>query len=197
MHREQIYNLPNALSFVRIASIPLLIILASSSGRLMCFLAAAIFALAALTDLLDGYLARRLGRVTTLGRFLDPVADKLMVSAALIMLVSLDRAPAWVAFAIIGREIAVTGLRAAAAASTARLVIEARIWGKAKTVCQTVAVLGLLLHYPYLGLDMHQWGTVFLYAALALTLLSGWFYFREYWTVISLAGRSAENGGGE
>ncbi len=197
MPREQIYNLPNALSLVRIVSIPLLIILASSSGRLMSFLAAAIFALAAATDLLDGYLARRLGRVTTLGRFLDPVADKLMVSAALIMLVALNRAPAWIAFVIIGREIAVTGLRAVAAASAAGLVIDAGMWGKAKTVCQMVAILALLLHYQYFGLSMHFWGGLFLYAALILTLLSGWFYFREYWAVISQAGRSSEGSGGE
>jgi len=185
------YNLPNALSFIRIVSIPLLIVLTTSPGRLTGLMAAVVFGLASLTDFLDGYLARRMNRVTVLGRFLDPVADKLLVSAALIMLVSLDRAAAWVVFVIIGREIAVTGLRAAAAAAASGKVIDAGIWGKIKTACQIVAILSLLLHYPYFGYDMHFLGTVFLYAALGLTVLSGWFYFKEYWAVISRSGGGA------
>jgi CDP-diacylglycerol--glycerol-3-phosphate 3-phosphatidyltransferase len=188
MAKESIYNLPNALSLVRILSIPLLILVCYWSWPWAGTVAAAIFALASATDLLDGYLARRLGRVTTLGRFLDPVADKLLVSAALIMLVSMDRAPAWVAFVIIGREIAVTGLRAAAVANQAGLVIDASWWGKFKTFFQMVAIIGLLVNEPHLGLDFGLVGSVALWIATGLTIVSGWFYFKNYWAVISRDG---------
>ncbi|MBW1713691.1 MAG: CDP-diacylglycerol--glycerol-3-phosphate 3-phosphatidyltransferase [Deltaproteobacteria bacterium] len=185
MPRSHIYNLPNSLSLVRIVCIPLLILLCSWSWRWAGLAAAVVFALAAVTDFLDGYLARKMGRVTVLGRFLDPVADKLIVSAAMIMLVAMDRAPAWVVFVIIGREIAVTGLRAAAAAAAEGLVIDAGWWGKAKTVSQIVAILGLLVHEKIFGLEAELIGTVGLYAALGLTILSGYFYFKDYWAVIS------------
>ena len=184
MPRERALNLPNALSLVRVVCIPLLIALTYSSGRLAGFLAALVFGVGAATDFWDGFLARRMGRVTNLGKFLDPVADKLIVSAALIMLVHLGRAPAWVVFVIIGREITVTGLRAAAAASAQGLVIDAGTWGKIKTTCQFVAIVALLLHYPYFGLNAQLAGSLFLYAALVLTLLSAWLYFRQYWAVI-------------
>jgi len=189
MAKESIYNLPNALSLVRIFSIPLLIVVCYWSWSRAGVLAAAIFALASATDLLDGYLARRLGRVTTLGRFLDPVADKLLVSAALIMLVYLDRAPAWVAFVIIGREIAVTGLRAAAVANQAGLVIDSSWWGKFKTFFQMVAIIGLLVKETYLGLDFGLVGGLALWVATGLTIVSGWFYFKSYWAVISRSDR--------
>ncbi|MBW1714016.1 MAG: CDP-diacylglycerol--glycerol-3-phosphate 3-phosphatidyltransferase [Deltaproteobacteria bacterium] len=184
MDRATILNLPNSLTLIRIACIPALILLATSEARWAGLLAALVFALASATDFLDGYLARKLERVTVLGKFLDPIADKLIVSAALIMLVSLGRAPAWVVFVIIGREIAVTGLRAMAA-SAQGLVIQAGWWGKLKTACQMVAILALLLHYPYWGVNINLIGTLFLYAALVLTVLSGWLYFKNHWGVIS------------
>ncbi len=184
MPKDQIYNLPNALSLFRIVSIPLLLVLASRPGRWWGAGAAIVFALASLTDFFDGYLARKMGRVTTLGRFLDPMADKLMISAALIMLVALDRCPAWAAFVIIGREIAVTGLRAAAAASTEQVVISADWWGKVKVGCQIPAIIGLYLYYPYFGIDVRAIGVFFLYAALVLSVWSGWLYFKDYWKLI-------------
>ena len=187
MAKESIYNLPNALSLIRIFSIPLLIVVCYWSWPGAGTLAAIIFALASATDILDGYLARKLGRVTNLGRFLDPVADKLLVSATLIMLVYMDRAPAWVAFVIIGREIAVTGLRAAAVANQAGLVIDASWWGKFKTLFQMVAIIGLLVHEPHLGFDFGRVGGLALWAATGLTIISGWLYFKDYWAVISRA----------
>lgn len=182
--KEHIYNLPNTLSFIRISAIPLILVLAAQGGKMWGLASAVVFALASITDFLDGYLARSRGQVTDLGRFLDPMADKLIVSATLIMLVQLGRCPAWVAFVIIGREIAVTGLRAAAAASAGNVVISAGWWGKIKVGFQIPAIICLLLYYPYYGLDMALLGTICLYIALVLTLWSGWVYFRQYWSLI-------------
>ena len=184
MTRENVHNLPNALSLVRILSIPMLILLCMWPWRWAGILAAVVFALASITDFLDGYLARKLGRVTVLGKFLDPVADKLLVSAALIMLIPMGRAPAWVVFVIIGREIAVTGLRAAAVATQEKVVIDASIWGKIKTAVQITAILGLLINDTYLGVNAGLIGVIALWAALLLTIVSGYMYFKDYWAVI-------------
>ena len=184
MTRENVHNLPNALSLVRILSIPMLILLCMWQWRWAGILAAVVFALASITDFLDGYLARKLGRVTVLGKFLDPVADKLLVSAALIMLIPMGRAPAWVVFVIIGREIAVTGLRAAAVATQDKVVIDASIWGKIKTAVQITAILGLLINDTYLGVNAGLIGVIALWAALLLTIVSGYMYFKDYWAVI-------------
>ncbi len=184
MAKENVHNLPNTLSLVRILSIPMLIMLCMWEWRWAGLLAAVVFGLASITDLLDGYLARKLGHVTVLGKFLDPVADKLLVSAALIMLIPMDRAPAWVVYVIIGREIAVTGLRAAAVATEEKVVIDASIWGKIKTGSQITAILGLLIHDTYLGVNTGLIGAVGLWAALVLTIISGYLYFKDYWAVI-------------
>lgn len=183
MPKDQIYNLPNMLSLVRIISIPMIIVL-SRPGPGWGIAAAVVFALASVTDFFDGFLARKFGSITNLGRFLDPMADKLLVSAALIMLVSLDRCPAWVAWVIIGREIAVTGLRAAAAASVDQVIVSAGIWGKIKVVFQIPAILGLFIQGTYYGINFGFYGCIFLYIALALTLFSGWVYFKQYWALI-------------
>lgn len=188
MSEGSIYNVPNALSAVRIVSIPLLIVLCNLEWSLAGMAAAIVFALASVTDFLDGFLARKLGRITTLGRFLDPVADKLLVSAALIMLIPMGRAEAWIVYVIISREIAVTGLRAAAAASAQRLVIDAGLWGKLKTICQMIAILGLLINQPLWGVNFGLIGVVALDGALALTIISGYLYFKDYWKVISQSG---------
>ena len=185
MPREDIHNLPNALSLVRILSIPMLILLCMWDWHWAGLLAALVFALASITDFLDGYLARKMGRITVLGKFLDPVADKLLVSAALIMLIPMGRAPAWMVFVIIGREIAVTGLRAAAVATQEKVVIDASIWGKVKTVFQMAAILGLLIQDTYLGVDTGLIGYLALRAALLLTIVSGYLYFKDYWALFA------------
>lgn len=133
--------------------------------------AAIIFILAATTDGLDGYIARKRGQVTNLGKFMDPLADKLLVSAALISLVELGDVPAWVAWVILGREFAVTGIRAIAAADGT--VISASKLGKVKTVTQVIAISAILLHDWPLSLLNIPVGQPFLYIALVFTIISG------------------------
>lgn len=145
-------------------------------------MAAVVFALASISDLLDGFLARRQQLVTTFGQFLDPLADKLVVSAALIMLIPLGRVPAWMVVVIVGRELAITGLRSVAV--TEGKVITADELGKKKMVFQIVAILGLLLHYEYYGINFHAVGMFFMWVAVILTLWSGFNYFRSFWHVL-------------
>ena len=169
---------PNHLTFYRIGTIPVLIVLLLFTNKVCAFLAAIAFSAAAITDLFDGLLARRYGLESTLGKFLDPLADKLLVSAALIMLVSHGRVPAWIAFGIIGREIAVTGLRAIL--TEKGVVMGAEELGKYKTGFQIAAIIPLLFHYTYFNVNFHVVGMVFLWIALALTLLSGAKYFIKF-----------------
>lgn len=147
-------------------------------------MAALLFGLASITDILDGYFARRQGSVTVLGKFLDPLADKLLVSMTMIMLIPLGRIPVWVVIVIITREMAITGLRAVAVSEG--IVIQASPLGKYKTILQAVAMLGLCLHYTYFRVNSHVVGMTFLWGALVLTLWSGWDYFRQFNQVFSL-----------
>lgn len=171
-------NLPNSLSLVRIGAAPVLVLMLLSPGRALSAAAAALFALVCLTDWLDGYLARRMGIITPLGKFLDPLADKLLITTAFIMLIPLGRVPAWAVALIIGREMAVTGLRAIA--SNMGVVIAASRLGKFKTLSQIVSLVPLMLHYRYLDIDFHAVGTVLLTAAFALTIWSGIDYFVSF-----------------
>lgn len=175
-NQGQISNLPNTLSTMRLVLIPAVVICLYFPGRLGSFLAALFFGLAAITDLLDGFYARRYKVVTPLGKFLDPLADKLLVSATMIMLVALGRIPTWIVILIVGREMAVTGLRGIAVIEGK--VIEASSLGKYKTIFQSVALICLSLHYRYLKVDFHAVGMIFLWGALILTMWSGWVYFR-------------------
>ena len=176
-------SFPNQLTLYRIACIPVLVVLLLFSNKTCAFLAAVVFSAASVTDLLDGLLARRRGLETTFGKFLDPLADKLLISAALIMLVSHGRVPAWIAFVIIGREIAVTGLRAIL--SERGVVMGAEELGKFKTGFQIAAIIPLLLHYSYFKIDFHSVGMAFLWMALGMTVWSGAKYFSKFWNVIS------------
>ncbi len=190
---NQILNLPNILTMMRIAAIPLLAALLMSPSRSAGFWAAALFAVASITDWLDGYLARRMGIVTIFGKFLDPIADKLIVMAALIMILPFDRVPAWIVLVILGREIIITGLRGIA--SSEGIVIQASDLGKFKTIFQIVAILGLVLHYDYnwffgisheyLTVNMHNVGMFFLWIATLLTIWSGVDYLVRFIKVIS------------
>lgn len=170
-------NLPIALTLVRIVLVPLLMVFLISSERVNVLIAAVIFAAAALTDWLDGTVARRRNQVTRLGTLLDPVADKLLVAAALISLVQLDMVPAWMAAVIIGRELAVTGLRGVALSMG--LVMGASKLGKWKTASQYVAITLLILargapeEYALLG----ALAGASLWLALGVTVLSGADYF--------------------
>ena len=180
--KQAIFNLPNTLTLFRIACIPLLVILLFFPRKTTSFLAALVFALASISDLLDGFIARRRQLVTTLGKFLDPLADKLVVSAALIMLIPLGRVPAWMVVVIVGRELAITGLRTVAGSEGK--VISADYLGKQKMVFQIVAILGLLLHYEYYGVNFHAVGMFFMWLAVVMTLWSGFNYFRNFWHML-------------
>ena len=158
--------------------IPLVMIFLCFQGRWGSFLAALCFGLASITDILDGFFARKYGAETVLGKFLDPLADKLLVSVTMISLIPLNRIPVWVVILIIAREMAVTGLRGIAVSEG--IVIQASILGKYKTIFQATALAGLCLHYDYFNVDLHVVGMTFLWAALVLTLWSGWDYFRQF-----------------
>ena len=163
-------NLPNALTMLRILAVPVVVVALLGETPNGDELAAAVFALAALTDGLDGYFARSRDAVTTFGKLMDPLADKLLITAALVSLVSLNRLQAWVAMVIIAREIAVTGLRAIAAE---RGVVIAATWmGKLKTVLQIAAIFALIAANP-----APTWVNVLVYVAVAVTLISGADYF--------------------
>jgi CDP-diacylglycerol--glycerol-3-phosphate 3-phosphatidyltransferase len=150
--------------------------------------AAVVFIVAALTDLLDGYLARRCGQVTKLGRLLDPIADKLLVLSALIVLVQVDRVSALIAILIIAREVAVTGIRAIAA--TEGVIISAETTGKYKMALQVIAIVLLILEGTVLSEygNVHLAGIVTLYLSLVLGYLSGGQYVWSFWRQISLKG---------
>ena len=188
-----IWNIPNILTLLRIAAIPLLAVLLLSPSREAGFWAAALFAVASITDWLDGYLARRMGVVTVFGKFLDPIADKLIVMAALIMILPYDRVPAWMVLVILGREIIITGLRGIA--STEGIVISASNLGKFKTIFQLVAIIALLLHYdyhwffsvdhPWLYVNMHNVGMFYLWIATIITIWSGVDYLVRFMRVIA------------
>ncbi len=146
------------------------------------FIAVIIFAIASATDWLDGYYARKYNLVTNLGKFLDPMADKLLVSAAFILLVTLDMVPAWVVIIIISREFAVTGLRLVAAGEG--IVLAAGQMGKLKTVLQILAIIILLLHNIPFHVANIPVDTILLYSALLVTVLSGVEYFVKNWHVM-------------
>lgn len=163
-------NLPNLLTVLRILLVPVIVVALLEKTPDADILAAVVFAAAALTDGLDGQIARRRGSVTTFGKLMDPIADKLLIVASLISLVSLDRVEAWVAMVIIGREFAVTALRMIAVEQG--VVIPATILGKAKTVTQVIAIFGLIAFTP-----TPVWVDALVYGAVAITLISGADYF--------------------
>jgi CDP-diacylglycerol--glycerol-3-phosphate 3-phosphatidyltransferase len=163
-------NAPNLLTVVRILLVPVLVVALLDGTRHGDVLAAVAFALASLTDAVDGYLARSRNAITTFGKLMDPVADKLLIVAALVALVSLDRLPAWVAMVIIAREFAVTVTRLAA--TQQGVVIAANWWGKAKTIVQVAAIFFVIAHDP-----TPVWVDLLVYGAVAITVVSGIDYF--------------------
>jgi len=168
---REIINLPNAITLLRIGVIPVLFFLLTSPGEFWSLIIAIIFVCAALTDLLDGYIARKYQIVTTMGKFLDPVADKIIVNTAMILMIPVGRIPAWMVAIIIIRDFVVDGMRSIA--SSEGVVIDASSLGKQKTLCQIFAITALMIHYPIFGIDAHTVGIVILFVALFLTLYSG------------------------
>lgn len=162
----------------RILAVPIIVILMLFPNRACTWLAAIFFSAAAITDYLDGYIARTRGLVSTLGKVMDPVADKLLVSSAFIMLTALGWVPPWIVCIIIGREIAVTGLRNIIAERGED--VSASNLGKYKTGFQIAAIIPLLIHYPFLGLNPQPVGVFFLWGALGFTVWSGADYFFKF-----------------
>lgn len=178
-----IMNIPNLLTVSRILSVPVFIILMHDPTPLRALAAGIVFSLASATDWLDGYLARKWGQVTKMGKLLDPIADKILVTAALVILVRMELIAAWIAIVIIGREFAVTGLRAIAASDG--IVIPAETVGKYKVGAQITAVLSLILDY-HLGTGwLTETGVIVIWVAMALAVYSGVQYFSRYWKKLS------------
>ena len=178
-----VWTLPNLLSLFRILIIPLLVYLLTYPDRYFSLLAAALFVVAALTDYFDGYLARRTQSVSDVGKILDPLADKLMVASALIMLAGMDRpnepsVPAWLVVVILARESAVTLIRGIALAEG--IVMHAETLGKYKFILQALAIVALLVHYRYWGLDFFAVGLYFLALSAVVAIWSGVNYHAQF-----------------
>jgi len=180
------FNIPNLLTWARIVLIPLVVgvyylPLPAYEQNLIATVA---FVVAAVTDWFDGWLARKLGQTSAFGAFLDPVADKLMVAAALVMLVQLDRADAVVAFIIVGREIAISALREWMAKIGAAKSVAVSFVGKLKTAAQMTAIPLLLHHDPVFGVPVMLVGEVLIWLAAMLTLWSMGYYLNKAWPEI-------------
>lgn len=169
---------PNLVTLFRIATAPILIWILMYTGPAASWTAAGVFFVATISDYFDGYLARSYDSVTTLGKFLDPMADKLVVMTALIMLTGMTRmphVPAWMVVVLVSREMMVTGLRAVAAAEG--LIVAAEELGKYKMVLQSIAIHGLLIHYTYFHVDFFTAGMFVLWIAMAVSVWSGIDYY--------------------
>ncbi len=191
--KNTIINLPNMITIFRIVLVPVLfLLLLFSPGKLQSFFAGLVFSVASISDCVDGYLARRMNLVTDFVKFLDPLADKLLVGVALIMMIPLGRVPLWIVVIILGREVMVTLLRVISL-KNGNTVIEASMTGKYKTGFQIAAIIPLLFHYEYnLGLNyfnfsvnFHVVGMAFLYAALILTIWTGVDYLYKFFKMSS------------
>ncbi len=175
-------NLPNALSLVRIFLVPVLVVFLIVVPRPYNLSAAAVFLAAVLTDWLDGRIARSTRQVTTLGKLLDPVADKLLISASLISLVQVHRVDAWMVVLIVCRDLAITGLRGIAASQS--VIIQASDFGKVTMIAEVIAVALLIINYPAVAAPL---GKAALGVAIMLSLASGVVYFRKFWRCVDLA----------
>lgn len=178
LNDSSMLTLPNKITLARIFLVPLVVVFLIRPSPWSSFTAGVIFIIASLTDWLDGHLARSRNQVTTLGKMLDPIADKILVAAGLIPLVALGRVPAWMAVILLGREFAVTALRFVSLYEG--LTIPARPLGKSKTVLQVVAISMLIFYYK--AAYFHVLGMVFLWAALIISVVSGAEHFFNYWT---------------
>jgi CDP-diacylglycerol--glycerol-3-phosphate 3-phosphatidyltransferase len=178
-----VWTLPNLLSFLRILIIPVIVYLLTFTDRSSSLMAAGLFLFASLTDFFDGYFARRNRSVSEIGKILDPLADKLLVSSVLIMLVAMDRpnepsVPGWLVVVILARELAVTILRGIALSEG--IVMQAEKLGKYKFILQAFALCGLLIHYSYWGLDFFAAGMYFLALSAVVAVWSGVQYHAQF-----------------
>lgn len=180
LSRQSLTTLPNVLTYLRMATIPVIVfLLIPPSSACFTNIAFGLYVLASITDYLDGILARRSNTVTSIGKLLDPLADKLLTSAVLIMLIPHNKVQAWLVFLIIGREITITGLRSIAAGHG--LIIDASRLGKNKMVSQTLALIFLLPSIPQFQNIMDWVGASFLWISLVLGYLSAFDYFLSFY----------------
>lgn len=184
---KALMNLPNKLTLGRIFLVPIIIVFLVVGEKVPNYTAGVIFLAAVLTDWLDGRIARNTRQVTTLGKLLDPIADKLLISTALIALVQVGRAPAWMVVLIVGRELAITGLRTVAASQS--VIIHASDFGKHKMLAEVAAVTFLILDWPpqWSFMTIPSLGVLCLWGAIVLSIISGIDYFLKFWKVVDLS----------
>jgi CDP-diacylglycerol--glycerol-3-phosphate 3-phosphatidyltransferase len=196
---EDAFNIPNLLTMARVVMIPVCLSFLDRNDREGCYWAAIVFTLAALTDALDGYLARKMNVVSVLGKFLDPLADKLIVMATLVWLVPMGRISGWIVIVLLAREISVTGLRSVAASEG--VVIAAGQEGKTKTALQMIGIVALILGYPYrltyAGLDVGvidtvRVGQMLVYLSLVFSLASAVEYVRLFGLAVEAKAQKAK-----
>lgn len=199
--KEELFNLPNMLTMARIAAIPVVMLLIWNGDRVNCVYAGWLYSAATITDFFDGWLARRRGLVTVMGKFLDPLADKLIVMAMLVLLVGLNRIPGWIVVILLAREMTINGLRAIA--SSEGLVIAADTLGKYKTAFQMMGVLFLVIHYPApvqlawipgtepTWIDFNLAGFWVLVISLVFSVWSMIVYFRRFFAAVDAKRRGA------
>lgn len=195
---QEFWNLPNILTLGRIVLIPVFVWLTSDADPFSSLLAAAVFAVASITDVIDGYLARRWNLITVVGKFMDPLADKLIAMAALVMMVRLGRISAWVVIVLLAREFIVSGLRTIAASEG--MVIAAGQEGKWKTSLQLVGIISLCIHYEHVvdvGLyaapvDFNKVGQLLVYLSGAFSVWSAVVYFRAFLSMLARRGSGAD-----
>ena len=186
--RREFTNLPNLVTMGRVVLVPFVLFFMDNFSPVRSFIASLLYLGAAAGDALDGYLARSRGEVSMLGKFLDPLADKLIVTAVLVFMVALGRVPAWVVVVFLARDLAINGLRSVASAQG--LVIAASDGGKVKTALQLVATMMLLIHfrYPVLGtgvmIDYHSTGLWLLYISMVMSVFSGAQYLRDFFDAV-------------
>lgn len=184
--KKDLFNLPNTLTMLRIVLVPFVVVFLSFQTQVSSLLACLFFGIAAISDFFDGYLARRLQLVSVTGKFLDPLADKIMVMAATVQLASMGWLESWIPIVILTRELAVQGLRLIAVGEG--LVIAAGTGGKVKTALQLVGLIGLLIHYTYpvsfFGLqttcNFHRIGWILVVVSVIFSVMSAWQYFRGF-----------------
>ena len=175
-------NVPNRLTILRVAMIPLFVIaMLWQQLPYSDYIAGGLFIAACITDFFDGYLARKYNQVTTFGKFMDPLADKLLVCSAMICMIELNRLPAWFVIIIIGREFIISGFRLIAAENG--IVIAANYWGKFKTASQMIMIILLILHFDGIFVTLEQ---LFIWLSLALTIISLITYIWQNKSVLSM-----------
>jgi len=175
---KKVKNVPNIFTAIRIILIIPILILLYANNKICNLISAILFVIASVTDVLDGYFARKYNQVTTFGKFIDPLADKLLIISIIVVLVKMNRIPLILALIIISREFIITGLRAIA--SSQGIIIAANKFGKDKTLFQTVSLTCLILYYPLFGINSYAIGNFFLIIAVGYTIFSAYKYINEF-----------------